>query len=89
MPDGSTAKFPKSAEIAGLAKVRREIIADRSTSDCPTLGAWTDTSYWLAQTVDLAGEMANLAMILRIIPSHPDSPATCMFTFTGFVDTLA
>jgi isopenicillin-N N-acyltransferase like protein len=83
-------------EIAGLAKgagidyleamllqVRREIIASRSAADCTTVGSWTDTSYWLAQTVDLAGDMTDLAVILRIVPSHPGSPTICMFTFIG------
>src|SRR5438105_4555696 len=88
-------------EIAGLAKgagidyleamflqVRREIIADKSASDCTTLGSWTDTSYWLAQTVDLVGDMADLAMILRVIPSHAASPTICIFTFIGLCGYL-
>jgi isopenicillin-N N-acyltransferase like protein len=73
---------------AVLLQIRREIVADHTASECTAIGRWTDTSCLLAQTVDLAGNMGDLALILKVVPLRPDSPAVCMFTFIGLCGYL-
>jgi hypothetical protein len=83
----------EGAEISGddawLLQLWREaqaIVDPRSAADCSLFtGAWQGAPV-LAQTVDLQGDMARHAVMLRI---EPDSgPQVLMFTFAGLLGYL-
>ena len=72
-------------EEAVLLQIRRELIHTGSKcGDCTSIVSRNEEGdVVVAQTIDLAGRMGDLALILRIIPEDPVNPSLCMFTFMG------
>ena len=80
----------RGAEIdrddAVLLQIRRELVAHRD-GDCSLVAGRTAAGdAVVAQNVDLAGAMTELAMILRV--RDPHGPDLCMFTFAGLLGYL-
>lgn len=74
-----------SYEEAVLLQIRRELIyTAHDYGDCTSIATREeDGRALIAQTIDLAGRMGDMALILRLIPEDPTSPRVCMFTFMG------
>jgi isopenicillin-N N-acyltransferase-like protein len=78
---------------AALLQVRRELILHPANPsqccDCTSVGCFDASGRAvLAQNIDLAGGMEELALILRVIPADPARPRLCMFTFKGLCGYL-
>jgi isopenicillin-N N-acyltransferase-like protein len=81
---------------AALLQVRRELVlhsadpaAPPQCCDCTSVGCFDATGQAvLAQNVDLAGGMEDLALILQVTPADPAKPRLCMFTFKGLCGYL-
>lgn len=77
-----------SYEDALVCQIRRELIGYThfpARGDC-SLAASLSCSPFMAQTIDLAGDMAGLALIMRIDPEA--GPSILMFSFAGMLGYL-
>ncbi|RKH07380.1 peptidase C45 [Corallococcus carmarthensis] len=78
-------------EEALLLQLRRELIgapAGPAGGDCSTLAVRDAQGRRMAQTVDQDGLIADLGIVLRILPEHDGAPEVLMFTFAGLLGYL-
>ncbi|RKG75780.1 peptidase C45 [Corallococcus exercitus] len=78
-------------EEALLLQLRRELLgapAGPAGGDCSTLAVRDARGRRLAQTVDQDGLIADLGIVLRILPEHDGAPEVLMFTFAGLLGYL-
>ncbi|KYF97890.1 hypothetical protein BE20_36900 [Sorangium cellulosum] len=75
-------------EEALLLQLRRELVgapAGDAGGDCSTIAHCDSRGRWLAQTVDQDGLIADLGIVLRILPEREGLPEILMFTFAGLL----
>jgi isopenicillin-N N-acyltransferase like protein len=72
-------------------QLRRELIGapeGPAAGDCSTIAGSVGGRELLAQTVDQEGLIADLGMVLRVLPSSSREPEVLMFTFSGLLGYL-
>jgi hypothetical protein len=69
---------------AWLLQLRRELLREVAAADCTTLAAGGERP-WLAQTVDLPGDLAAHAIVVR---EHDGTHTALQLTFTGLLGYL-
>ncbi len=72
---------------AMLLQFRRELIS-AADDDCTTVAGFDARGAFVAQNVDLAGDLEDLGIVVRERPSEPGEPAVLMFTHVGLLGYL-
>lgn len=72
---------------AMLLQFRRELIS-AGDDDCTTVAGFNENGAFVAQNVDLAGDLEDLAIVVRERPSEPGEPDVLMFTHVGLLGYL-
>ena len=72
---------------AMLLQFRRELIS-AADDDCTTVAGFNENGAFVAQNVDLAGDLEDLGIVVRERPSEPGEPDVLMFTHVGLLGYL-
>lgn len=72
---------------AMLLQFRRELIS-AADDDCTTVAGFNAGAAFIAQNVDLAGDLEDLGIVVLERPSEPGEPDVLMFTHVGLLGYL-